>query len=91
MSLIHFEIVTVSVICVLQITYEGHKQYVDEAGRTQTVHVTSPVPIELRSDTSCTVNSLLPNTQYKFSISAFFIGDQWGDPVTRLVLTSTDG
>lgn len=75
-----------------KITYEARKQYVDEAGQTQTLDVANPAPIQLeKMRTSYTVHNLVPNTHYMFSITASFLDSVVGRPVTRLVETSEDG
>lgn len=80
-----------TVAFVLQIEYEGIKQYREESGIEQTLIDPKDSRMVAKVERSLYIDELVPDTVYTFNITAKFMDGSWGPAFTMHVQTSNDG
>jgi hypothetical protein len=78
-------------ICSVQIEYEGMQRYRDPSGMERTTMYNRTDKIAPSGDRAFYIDSLMPNTQYTFNITAAFMDGSWGPPFSIHVETTNAG
>ena len=87
----YITLLTIKLIFLLQIVFEGKKTYRDEKGRTQTLPDSKKDRFVPKEERTLYIDGLVPKTVYMFNISAKYMDGTWGPEFPLRVETSIDG